>query len=432
MKRKYFTLALAGLVSFALVGTSCGDDDDSPSPTPIVKPDPEPDPDPDPNPNPGDEDNIQNHVIVVQSQKMLSHEWDTQFWFGSDTEFKGGDTWEISFRYKADAPTDAKIPTQIHKGAGNYVFYQAIGEFAFTTEWQTFSTSGKFTDDMFDGTEGELVDKSGNFVRDAATCIAFNLNQHNPANKYYFDDFSFKLNGEEVIVNGNLEDKTAGFANFWIKEAPAGETDKDKIDANQPVQITKDNLCEDPGNTVAELTDEEKNLAYDTPKTITWKGKWAAPSIEVEADWTALTVVFEGGKPENVQFNVISDFKVGENDWDYKCKYPQVDESGETTMDLAAILAEMQGEEGDESTKITKVTIQYTEDVAAPAEGEEANYPTAKVKTIIATLKDGSKIRAQKQGIAETVGSHSGKQIHIDPTVERFQRILRYCRLKRQ
>ena len=40
MKRKLFTLALAGMVTFSFVGTSCGDDDDDKTePTPVVNPD---------------------------------------------------------------------------------------------------------------------------------------------------------------------------------------------------------------------------------------------------------------------------------------------------------------------------------------------------------------------------------------------------------
>lgn len=40
MKRKFFTLALAGMVAFSFVGTSCGDDDDDKTePTPVVNPD---------------------------------------------------------------------------------------------------------------------------------------------------------------------------------------------------------------------------------------------------------------------------------------------------------------------------------------------------------------------------------------------------------
>jgi hypothetical protein len=35
--------------------------------------------------------------------------------------------------------------------------------------------------------------------------MALNLNDFASANKYYFDNISFTLNGEELIVNGDLD-----------------------------------------------------------------------------------------------------------------------------------------------------------------------------------------------------------------------------------
>lgn len=409
MKRRFFRaswmLALAGMVAFAFVGTSCGDDDDDPAPAPT------------PSNNNGnnngnnsgengngngngngndkenEDDGIQNHVIVVETQKMVSHEWDTQFWFGSDTEFKGGDEWEVSFDYKADASTLADIPTQIHKGAGNYVFYEAIGSIAFTTKWQTFTAKGTFRDDEFDGKEADLVDGSGKFIKDAGTCIAFNLNQHNPANKYYFDNISFKINGEDVIVNGDLEDKTAGYSCFWIKECPAGETDKNKIDKNQPVEVTKDNLCEKPADTEEALTEEDKAGYFIPSKTITWKNRWAGPTITVEEDWVSVTVEFEE-KPANVQFCVTGDVS-----GDGSATYPPLEEEKGGTVDLAAVLTTIQGQLS-ETTKIAKITLQATREYTSE-DGEEGNGPyaepiVAKLKSVTATLKDGSKKLVKK------------------------------------
>lgn len=336
-----------------------------------------------------------DHVIVVTSQAKVVHEWDTQFWFGSDREFKGGDTWEVSFDYRADASVDAKIPTQIHKGAGNYVWYTAIGEIGFTTKWQTFKAEGTFEESQFDGSEGDDVKGDGTkFIRDAATCIAFNLNQHAPGNKYYFDNISFKINGVEVITNGNIEGND--FSSFWIKECPAGETNSDVIDKNQPVEVTKANIVERPADTEEQLSEEDKNLEYATPKTITWKGQWTAANIDVEADWVSVTVTFEA-KPENVQFCVSSDFVASHESWGdaYQSTYPQIGADGVGTVVIADELAAMNEKENDESTKITTIGIQYT---AAVAEGEDA--PSAKVKSVVATLKDGSKklIKALKSG----------------------------------
>ena len=70
-----------------------------------------------------------------------------------------------------------------HKAAsGNRVAYPT-----FTTEWQNYHVSGSFAN--FDG---------------AGKSIAFNLSNYAPANKYYFKNISFKINGVEQVVNGDL------------------------------------------------------------------------------------------------------------------------------------------------------------------------------------------------------------------------------------
>ena len=236
MKRRFFRaswmLALAGLVAFSLVGTSCGDDDEDPKPDPTpVNPDPvNPDPvNPDPvNPDPVNPDPVnpdptpavKNHVIVVKASDMVDHEWDTQFWFYSPTKFVEGDSWEVSIDVKADKSTAADVAngigTQTHQdNAGGYIHWAAIGGVTFTEEWVTYTNSGTFTAEQVDG-----------------DYVAFNLNDYNPANDYYFDDISFKVNGTEQIKNGDIEG--TDFSSFFIKEYPA--TDAANVTAANVVE----------------------------------------------------------------------------------------------------------------------------------------------------------------------------------------------------
>ena len=269
MKRKFFRaswmLALAGMVAFTFVGTSCGDDDDDPAPAPT------------PSNNNGNNsgengngngngngkenegDGIADHVVVVKSQDKVSQSWDTQFWFGFKTEFKAGDSWKVSFDYKADASTDVKVASQIHNGAGNWVNnYDAIASVKFSTEWKHFEAEGTFDENLF--AKEDAADAK--YSKMVANCIVFNLNDHSAANQYYFDNISFVLNEEEVIENGDFEGDD--FSCFWIKEAPAGETDTKKIDDNPPVEVTKANIVAKPAST------EEAPRDPNTPLNQGW------------------------------------------------------------------------------------------------------------------------------------------------------------------
>jgi len=168
--------------------------------------------------------------LVVRTQDMEYYPWDTQFYIYSPTKFVEGDEWEVSMMVRADKVTEGiqsdgygnaidldehgGISTQTHSDApGSYRHWAAIGNVKFTTEWEQYTYSGTFVADQIDG-----------------DYITFNLNDFNPANNYYFDNISFKINGVEQIVNGDLE--YDDFSAFWVKEYPA----------SAPVQVTLDNI----------------------------------------------------------------------------------------------------------------------------------------------------------------------------------------------
>ncbi len=119
--------------------------------------------------------------IVVRAGAKQSEAWDNQFWL-----VLGDFAANSSYTFSADVRADnaATASTQIHKAPGTYVHYEALGNVSFSTEWKTFTSSGKLSQ--------------------AGQSIAFNLNDYAGANNYYFSNISLKINGVEKIKNGKL------------------------------------------------------------------------------------------------------------------------------------------------------------------------------------------------------------------------------------
>ena len=133
--------------------------------------------------------------IRVPATAKKTYEWDNQFWLVfADTPANGGDTWEYTMDVRADK--EASIGTQIHQDPSDYIFYVGIDNVPFTTEWTTITKSGTFT------ASSQWGDNSSKIIKS----IAMNLNDFADENTYYFKNISFKINGEEVIVNGDLKD----------------------------------------------------------------------------------------------------------------------------------------------------------------------------------------------------------------------------------
>jgi len=122
------------------------------------------------------------NCIVMNATAKNANAWDNQFWIKLGN-FNQGDTYEFSAQVRADI--EAKASTQLHNAPGSYVNYQAVGDVNFTTEWKTVTKTGTFSN--------------------TAQSIAFNLNEYTGANNYYFDNVSFKVNGTERVINGNLD-----------------------------------------------------------------------------------------------------------------------------------------------------------------------------------------------------------------------------------
>ena len=129
-----------------------------------------------------DPDDPSNHVFVVDASKCdvidsdeNSWQWANQFWIQSPKGWKSGQAVTIKFRYKADSSTT--VGTQIHKAwPSDYLFWNALGNVDFTTEWQEFNKTYTFNGDS-----------------DGGFSLAFNLNASDKdPRKFYFDDLSWE------------------------------------------------------------------------------------------------------------------------------------------------------------------------------------------------------------------------------------------------
>ena len=120
-----------------------------------------------------------NHYYIVHA-KLADTEgdasaWDNQFWIQSPKEWKSGTQVKVHFRYKASQ--NVTTNTQIHKqNPSDYLHWEAVGDVAFTTEWQDFDKTFTFNDSQNGGWS-----------------IAFNLNPNvkDPID-FYFDDLSWQ------------------------------------------------------------------------------------------------------------------------------------------------------------------------------------------------------------------------------------------------
>ena len=137
-----------------------------------------------------------NHFFIVKGQPATTEgdasAWDNQFWIQSPQAWKAGTQIKIHFRYKASAPVSS-TDTQIHNQTpSDYLIWHAIGNIAFTEEWQEYDGIMTIADDMANGWS-----------------IAFNLNSVvKDAVDFCFDDLSWqhmKLDEGLFIAASNTE-----------------------------------------------------------------------------------------------------------------------------------------------------------------------------------------------------------------------------------
>ncbi len=222
-----------------------------------------------------------NGFIKIETGNQTGWAWDNQFFLTfPDNVIQEGDKWEYSMKVRAEKP--ASVGTQVHRAPGGYLHWSAIGNIDFTTEWKEISNSGTFT-------------AAGSSPAGGYT-IAFNLNigqndkddqgndiptPHEDANTFYFDEISLKINGEEVIVNGDCEG--TGTSSF-ISSVNIGEN------AGNQVPSTFDGTFEDIKGTSTVTREHEFIESDEVIKATTKTLNSVTLPVKVEtADGTPVT-----------------------------------------------------------------------------------------------------------------------------------------------
>lgn len=162
--------------------------------------------------------NESNHVFAVHVTQIAPIEapkpdensvaWSNQFWIESPKTWKAGTKIRIKFRYKAS--TNCNVGTQIHKlFPSDYLYWNAFGDLAFTTEWQEFNKTIDFDSNTGGGAS-----------------LAFNLNADANNGRtapidFYFDDLSWevlKLDDGLFVASTDTRDGTPAYDLNGAKE----------------------------------------------------------------------------------------------------------------------------------------------------------------------------------------------------------------------
>ena len=138
--------------------------------------------------------------IVVQSRdnpdpSTTMNDWDTQFFVRLPQTLPAGTKYRISFDYRANKEATAK--TQMHAEPANYLSYNGIGSVNFNLGWQHFEQSGTITRDQSPS--------------DNMQTICFNLAVKKSATTYYFDNFVFEIDEDNVnnVLMGDVNGDNA-------------------------------------------------------------------------------------------------------------------------------------------------------------------------------------------------------------------------------
>ncbi len=122
-----------------------------------------------------------NNEYTVSSGSNAQFGWDTQFWIAAPYDLPQGQKFKVDFWYKADKA--ANVSTQIHGTPSQYLYWGALGDLSFTTEWQHYEG-------------GEITVTSD---MNGMQSIAFNLNDDlSNATTFYFKDITLSVPGRTI------------------------------------------------------------------------------------------------------------------------------------------------------------------------------------------------------------------------------------------
>ena len=132
--------------------------------------------------------------IVINSFDNPENVWDTQFFVRLPEPLSAGTNYRVSFNYKASR--NANVTTQMHAEPGGYINGEGIGNMNFTAEWQTYEHVGVIS-----------ADQSPN---ENMQTIAFNLSESSAATTYYFDNFIFEIDEDNITPAATVKTHPVG------------------------------------------------------------------------------------------------------------------------------------------------------------------------------------------------------------------------------
>ncbi len=211
--------------------------------------------------------------IEVVTAAKESQTWDNQFWIYEPYALPAGTNIIVEFDYKADLA--GTVDTQSHNAPGGYLHWAAIGNTNFTTEWQHFKYEGKIANECDDNGTARF------------RSIAFNLSAIADANKFYFDNISFK------VPSGTVD----GLEPVYIDDYAEKEyIDPTKLDWSDNILKNGDLSGDDMSEFVL------KNNDVEDPETLPVEKTAFGDAFEIDVETAA--------RPTN------EDGSVGGNDYD--------------------------------------------------------------------------------------------------------------------
>ena len=203
-----------------------------------------------------DDNGEPNNPIYVRTDAegnktdVAGDDWLAQFFVTSKHVFHVGDQYKFVMWARADKP--ASVDSQIHRNAGDYLWYDMLGSFDLTEEWQRFEVTGTINGNQAGG-----------------WTFAFNLYKLKEYNNYYFRDIELCVNEAQV----SDADRTLGSAAIQLPVPETGTTTAE-VDMNDLVQVMKlDDLADFiTGNTMKVIEDPEEDKFGDNTISVVYDG----------------------------------------------------------------------------------------------------------------------------------------------------------------
>ena len=186
-------------------------------------------------------------LMCNDNSSGVIQDWQTQFFVSIPHTLGQNQKYKVKFSARADRPT--QIQSQVHAQPGGYLWYEAIGNFDLTEEWQEFDTDEKTIGSNQKGT----------------WTIAFNCNQgkdDEAVNNIYFRFEEFSINSAEVKEEDIV--LASGTALGQLPEMGATEPTQMKVDLTDALAALGVDKASDlmDGIIKVSVKDADDNIAW--------------------------------------------------------------------------------------------------------------------------------------------------------------------------